>query len=306
MMPGKTSLLIISYNRPHDLLELLESLSAQTDLSLLEETLVLNNASTESYASVEAFILHHPEIKVRYEYSKENLGVSRGRNKLMQEAKGRYLLVLDDDIVFDNPSGFAAIASTPGEDYYQEQNTAVITFRVLYHANRQPQVTAFPHKQYETRKNEARFLTYYFTGCCHLLSRPALDKTGVYPTDFFYGMEEYDLSYRLIQHGYSLAYDNRVTVLHKESPLGRQPGYEKLASQWVNKTKVAWRYLPAVYYFSTAFMWSLQYLKKAGSHPGTFFSSWWRILKIPFTEKRSLVDKKGMQYLREVQARLWY
>ncbi|MCR6721032.1 MAG: glycosyltransferase family 2 protein [Chitinophagaceae bacterium] len=306
MLSEKTSVLIISYNRPHDVLELLQSLSTQADLSLLEETLILNNASTESYEAVEVFISQHPELKVRYEHSKENLGVSRGRNKLMQEAKGTHLLVLDDDIVFDSPTDFANIASTPLDVYYQENNTAVITFRVLYHANRQPQITAFPHKQYEAKKDEQRFLTYYFTGCCHLLRKSALGKTGLYPTDFFYGMEEYDLSYRLIQHGYTLAYDNRITVLHKESPLGRQPNYKKLASQWVNKSKVAWRYLPVRYFVSTAAMWSLQYLKKAITHPGEFFSAWWRIVKIPFTEKRSKLNKTALQYLKRVNARLGY
>lgn len=306
MLPEKTSVLIISYNRPQDLLELLQSLSTQADLSLLEETLVLNNASTESYEAVEVFISQHPELKVRYVYSSENLGVSRGRNKLMQEAKGAYLLVLDDDIVFDNTTDFANIASTPLEVYYQENNTAVITFRVLYYETRQPQITAFPHKQYEAKKDEQRFLTYYFTGCCHLLRKSSLEKTGLYPTDFFYGMEEYDLSYRLIQHGYTLAYDNRVTVLHKESPLGRQPNYKKLASQWVNKSKVTWRYLPVYYFVSTAMMWSMQYLKKSLLHPGEFFRAWWRIVKVPFTEKKSRLSKNGMLYLRHVKARLWY
>lgn len=305
-MKESISILIISYNRPQDLLELLGSLAAQSDLSQLEETLILNNASTESYASVEAFISAHPELKCRYILSTENLGVSRGRNKLMSEARGSHLLVLDDDIVFNSNNEFTKMAAVLDDDYYQQNSTSIITFRVLFHANGEPQVTAFPHKQYEQKKDEARFLTYYFTGCCHLLKKESLEKTGLYPVDFFYGMEEYDLSYRMIREGYTLAYDNSATVLHKESPLGRQPGYKKLASQWLNKSKVAWRYLPVAYFFSTSFLWSLQYLKNAYSHPGTFFSTWWKISKIPFTEKRKPVHQSGMDYLRSVNARLSY
>lgn len=305
-MPGTTSILIISYNRPNDLLELLQSLARQQDLSALEETLVLNNASTESYVAIQAFASSHPELKLRYIPSTENLGVSRGRNRLMQEAKGEYLLVLDDDIVFEPGDSFAYMARALENEYYISQRTSILTFRVLYYDNRQPQITAFPHKRYEELKNKERFLTYYFTGCCHLIRRSALVETGHYPTDFFYGMEEYDLSYRMIAKGYSLAFDAGATVLHKESPLGRQPNHQKLASQWVNKSKVAWRYLPAMYFFSTAVAWGGQYLRKALTHPGIFVKSIGHILQIPFKEKRQKINAGGLQYLRQVQARLWY
>jgi GT2 family glycosyltransferase len=305
-MPGTTSILIISYNRPNDLLELLQSLARQEDLSALEETLVLNNASTESYVAIQAFASAHPELKLRYISSTENLGVSRGRNRLMQEARGEYLLVLDDDIVFEATNSFAYMAHALDDEYYQSQRTAILTFRVLYFENRQPQVTAFPHKQFEKLKDEPRFLTYYFTGCCHLIRKSALAETGLYPTDFFYGMEEYDLSYRMIAKGYSLAYDAGATVLHKESPLGRQPNHQKLASQWVNKSKVAWRYLPARYFFSTAIAWSLQYLRQAFTRPADFLKGLGRIVQIPFKEKRQKLNTASLRYLRQVQARLWY
>jgi hypothetical protein len=110
----------------------------------------------------------------------------------------------------------------------------------------------------------------------------------------------------MIAKGYSLAYDAGATVLHKESPLGRQPNHQKLASQWVNKSKVAWRYLPARYFFSTAIAWSLQYLRQAFTHPAGFLKGLGRIVQIPFKEKRQKVNTASLRYLRQVQARLWY
>jgi GT2 family glycosyltransferase len=82
----KVSVIIITYNRPADLLELLQSLTSQNDLGKLGEVLVLNNASTVPYTNVESFIGEHPELKIQYIISNENLGISRGRNKLMQMA----------------------------------------------------------------------------------------------------------------------------------------------------------------------------------------------------------------------------
>ncbi|MFT3675474.1 MAG: glycosyltransferase family 2 protein [Chitinophagaceae bacterium] len=305
-MNGQISLIIISYNRPADLLELLQSLRQQADQSVLREVLILNNASTVSYSSIETFIQANPALPIRYIVSDENLGVSRGRNRLMQEAVGEWLLVLDDDIIFHQPENLKRIAATFQNPLFETNNTAVVTFRVIYYSTQEVQRTAFPHKQYDLLKNKTHFLTYYFAGCAHLLKKEALAKTGFYPEDFFYGMEEYDLSYRLIREGYTLGYDGNITFEHKESPAGRQPNYEKLASQWVNKSKVAWRYLPALYYFTTALAWSFRYLTHAKGHWGTFFRSWARILRIPFTEQKSGVGTAGLAYLRQIKARLWY
>ena len=305
-MTGTISLLVITYNRPGDLLELLQSLRMQDDTSSLEEVLILNNASTESYAPVEEFVRNNPGLKINYILSGENLGVSRGRNKLMSVAKGDLLLVLDDDILFQRPGDLAKMAIVFEKPFFKEANTGVITFRVIYHETKELQKTAFPHKKFDEYKDKDVFLTSYFTGCCHLLQKKVLNNTGLYPEDFFYGMEEYDLSYRIAKAGYSLGYDSMVTVEHKESPHGRQPSYQKLASQWVNKSKVAYRYLPFVYYLTTMIGWSVEYAKKVKGHWGTFFRCWSRALKVPFTEKRNSIGAKAMNYLRSVKARLWY
>ena len=305
-MTATISLLIITYNRPEDLLELLQSLRMQQDISSLKEVLVLNNASTVSYQAVEDFIKKNSDLKINYISSSENLGVSRGRNKLMSMATGEYFLVLDDDILFSTPGDLQKIATAFDKPFFKDANTGVITFRVIYYETKEPQKTALPHKKFDEYKDKDVFLTSYFTGCAHLLQKKVLADTGLYPTDFFYGMEEYDLSYRIAKAGYSLGYDNIVTLEHKESPLGRQANYNKLASQWVNKSKVAYRYLPFIYYITTMFGWSLEYIRKVKGHWGTFFSCWGKALKVPFTEKRNYVGKKAMEYLHKVKARLWY
>jgi len=305
-MKETISILIITYNRPDDLLDLLKSIRKQNDLSALKEIMILNNASTVSYKEAEEFIHKNPQLKIKYSVSTENLGVSRGRNKLMSEATGDYFLVLDDDIIFQKETGFENIKQSFTNTLFKEENTGIITFRVIYYDTKEVQQTAFPHKRYEELKDKSFFLTYYFAGCAHLLKKELLEKTGFYPTDFFYGMEEYDLSYRAINAGYSLGYDATVTFEHKESPKGRQANDKKLSSQWVNKSKVAWKYLPARYYASTMLAWSIEYRKKIKGHWGTYFSSWKKALSIPFTEKKKKISKEAIEYLKKVKARLWY
>jgi GT2 family glycosyltransferase len=133
-----------------------------------------------------------------------------------------------------------------------------------------------------------------------------IEKTGLYPEDFFYGMEEYDMSYRILNAGYIILYSDKITMLHKESPLGRKPKKEKLRMMWVNKSKVAYRYLPRKYFYSTAFMWSLQYLKITGFNITGFLKGWKEIFKIKKTETKTPLNTETLSYLRKLKARLWY
>jgi len=50
---------------------------------------------------------------------------------------------------------------------------------------------------------------------------------------------------------------------------------------WVNKSKVAWKYLPLRFFYTTAILWSLEYMKKSGWHVGGFFKGWGEIIRIP-------------------------
>jgi GT2 family glycosyltransferase len=304
-MPNRISILIITHDRPADLLELLENLSTQVNTGeILEEILILNNASAQPYTKVTDFIAANPQLKIKYMLSGENLGVAKGRNKLIPLATGDLLLSIDDDMVFTNPTDLQQLAGLFDETFFRDANTGIITFRVLYYETRQVQVTAFPHKRYEKYAANPRFLTAYFAGGAHIMKREVIDRTGLYPIDFHYGMEEYDLAYRVLDAGYTIGYDSGVTVLHKESPLGRQPGYKKLQMQWINKSKLAWRYLPFKYFITTALSWAAQYLRIARGHFGTFFGSLWQVMMIPFTEKRKVINKQALDYLRRVEARL--
>jgi GT2 family glycosyltransferase len=301
------SILIISYNRPEETFALLENLKAQTNfLAFVGEVLLLNNASTVSYASIENFKNAFPDFPLIYIQSDENLGVAGGRNFLIEKATFPFLLVLDDDVVFAELNAIGQVSALFEKEQYVNNNTAVITLNIFYFDTKERQKEALPHKNYEKYKNKDWFFTYYFTGAAHLMRREIFDKTGLYPADFFYGMEEYDLSYRIIDAGYSLAFDADVKVLHKESAKGRLANKEKLKMMWFNKSKVAFRYLPQKYFYSTSFFWSLFYLKKSGFDLKGFLKTWKKIKPIPATVSEKKINGKSLKYLKKVKARLWY
>lgn len=298
--------IIITYNRPDDALELLQNIaSLEKAGELLEEIILVNNASTADYSAVESYIAANRQLPFRYYHAGENLGVARGRDFAISKSSAPLLIMLDDDAVLQNKDAFIRLL-----DEFEKKDTsrpkAIVSFRVLYYDTLEMQKNALPHKQFEQYKDKTFFETYYYAGGAHAIRREALDKVGNYPTDFFYGMEEYDLSYRLLDAGYSIVYSDAVVMLHKESPLGRKPKAEKVREMWVNKTKVAWRYLPKKYFYSTAVMWSIEYVRKIGFDWTGFVKGWKEIAAISKKEKRTPVSVGTLHYLKQVDARLWY
>lgn len=298
------SILIISYNRSNDLLELLGDITRlQQKETLLKEVIVINNKSTEDYKPVEDFIALHPQVPFRYTVAPENGGVSKGRNMAMKMATGTHLFLLDDDVLLPDDLTLVKFRDFFESAFATEKNVGIVTPAIWYSATNEPQKTAFPHKDFEKYYGKEKFLTGYYVGAGHVIKKEVLDKTGLLPEDFFYGMEEYDLSMRAVNAGYALAYTNTVKILHKESPAGRIPNADKLRMMWHNKAMVWRRYLPARYLYSAAVLWSLFYLKNAGFKG--WISGWKNISKVRKAPVKKL-SNEALDYLKKVGFRFWY
>lgn len=273
--------------------------------TLLEEVIILNNASTENYEKVITEIEKYNSINFKLIQAKENLGVAKGRNFALKFVTASIVVLIDDDAIIENKDALKQIFNSFNQSK-PSSKIAVVSFKVLYYDTLKIQINAFPHKKFDKYKNKSSFYTYYYAGGAHAIKKEVLDDIGNYPEDFFYGMEEYDLSYRILDKGYNIMYINRISVLHKESPLGRKPKKEKLMMMWINKSKVAYRYLPKKYFYSTAFIWSLFYLKNSGLNLSGLFKGWRQIFNISTVEKRTPISRLTLEYLTKVEARLWY
>jgi GT2 family glycosyltransferase len=300
------SFVIITYNRPADMLALARNIcTLERAGELLDEVLIVNNASTEDYGAVKDFIRTVQDIRFHYIDAPSNLGVARGRNYGIGFVKAPYLIMLDDDAEMGNRDCLVNLVkefNTPDED----RRPAIISFKVLYYDTMEMQVNCFPQKNFNKYKDMHRFRACYYAGGAHAIRREAFIQAGKYPEDFFYGMEEYDLGYRIIDAGFSIVYSDRIVMLHKESPHGRTTKKEKLQMLWVNKSKVAWRYLPFRFFLSTSLMWSLEYLRKSGFDLAGWLHGWYKVLGISGGEHRKPISAASLDYLRENEARLWY
>ncbi len=75
---------------------------------------------------------------------------------------------------------------------------------------------------------------------------------------------------------------------------------------WINKSKVAYRYLPFPYFVSTAVMWSLEFLQKTGWNWKEWARGWSGCCAYQEKKTACLLNAAARAYLGRVQARLWY
>ena len=235
----------------------------------------------------------------------ENLGVAGGRNYAVQFALGEVLLYLDDDILLPDKDTLSKVFES-FDNALTERPIGVVSYKVIFAQTNELQRTAFPHKKFIKYINKSSFLTSYYAGCAHAKLKKALQEAGPYPEDFFYGMEEYDYSYRVINKGYSIQYNDLLSVIHKESPLGRKTKSEQNKMMWVNKTKVSYRYLPGIYIFTTALFWGIYFLFKSNLDIKMFQRGLKEILEVPKKNQRTSISSHSLNYLKKVEARLWY
>jgi hypothetical protein len=53
-------------------------------------------------------------------------------------------------------------------------------------------------------------------------------------------------------------------------------------------------------------MWSLEFLKKTSFNWGLWFRGWKKIMAISRAEQRTQISKAALDYIKQVEGRLWY
>lgn len=281
------SFIIITYNRPLQCIETLDNILSTTDYNKEDsEIIVIDNNENESNELI-AYQKIHANDNIIYFKSGKNLGVAGGRNLGIKKSKGKILIFIDDDAEFR----ISKFRETVFDIFSHEKNIGVIAFKSFDYYKNVLVKKEFPHK--DKRKSELEhFYTYYYIGVAHIILKEVIDKVGYYPEDFFYGMEEYDLSYRILDNDYDILYDSRFQVLHKNSKLGRKSSSFIIRKYSENKIKVALRNLPLKYVITHWFLWSSKYLLSSKMNIFGFFILQFSLIKYLKKNNRKLVSKK--------------
>jgi GT2 family glycosyltransferase len=208
---------------------------------------------------------------------------------------------MDDDAEITNPDVMQKVLNLYNK--YKSENLAIIGF---LGKNPFTGKTETPLKNPDLIKDKNELFYNLFFGYGHVFPKTLIEETGFYQDDFFYGMEEYDLSYATIKQGYSILFTKDILVLHKQNPDGREPGKTTYARMFENKMIVAFKHLPMLYVCSHFILWSSFLIWKSKFDIGLYFKSLIKLNQRIKNATRLKMNRNGMQYLKNVGARLWY
>lgn len=189
------SFVIPTHNRSAELRETLDKMSELEFDPGSVEIVIVDNASQRAVSAAEGACAP-PTTLVR---SDTNLGAA-GRNLGAHAARGRWLVMLDDDSSPTDPQGLlAALHSAPDD---------VAAVMADIHLS-------------EDRGRERGGLPEVFIGCGVAIRRDAFLDAGGYDRAFGYYAEEYDLAAKLLLANHRIGFDPRFRVEHRKVERGR-------------------------------------------------------------------------------------
>jgi GT2 family glycosyltransferase len=193
----RISVVITSRNRRDELRRALLSCHAQTGVAF--EVLIFDDASDDGSDQM----IQNEFGDFRLFRSLERTGYIVLRNRGFQEARGEFVLSLDDDAYFTQPDTLAQVC----QRFIEEPRTA-----------------AWGLKYYEPAK-EAKMssvmdgaLIKNYIGCAHALRREVALDLGGYPEILVHQGEERDLCIRLMDQGWEIRFAATPPIVHLCSP----------------------------------------------------------------------------------------
>lgn len=211
-MPA-VDIIILSWDRTDETIDAIRSACSQQDAAI--HVMVVDQGSrSEGLARLTEFISGMPS--ARLALNRSNTGVAAGRNQASSMGKADYIVALDNDAVFADPTVCARAAA------YMDANPGIgaLGFAVnLYGSppdDPQPDLSSWCYGELDPQAWAGRtFPARQFCGAGHMIRRSAFEQVGGYDPRLFFMHEEADLCNRLMNAGYRIEYNAKFAVRHK-------------------------------------------------------------------------------------------
>jgi len=166
----------------------------------------------------------------------QNIGVAGGRNAGVEACGGDVVLFLDDDGWYPD----TGLASHVAARFAADPALAVLSMQVV-------DPDGGPGARWHVPRLRAgdpgrSSVVTTFLGGASAIRRSAYLEAGGYPDVFFYGHEETDLAWRLMDRGYRLEYDATARMCHHTLPNARYDTFRRRDGR--NRVLLARRNLP--------------------------------------------------------------
>jgi len=222
--PPFVSIVIPHYAGSEILRRCLHSIEAYTK-GYAFETVLVDNGSSDGSVKPEASEFRD----VRIISLPENVGFAPGCNRGIKEAKGKYIVLLNDDAevsegwlepvieLMESDTSIAAcqpkILSSDQRDQFEYSGAAggmIDIFGLPFSKGR-----LFDHVEKDTGQYDNPTKVFWASGVAMFLRTSALKEAGLLDEFFVSYMEEIDLSWRFYLLGYIVAYVPQSLVYHK-------------------------------------------------------------------------------------------
>ncbi len=300
---------VITRNRPRILAKLLESLVYQSEQNFT--VYIFDDASTDG--GCEEVVQHYKEqLDIVLVTNKgTRLGVAGARNEIMQVASETWLISLDDDAVLETRNTLSVLRSA----IEANPDAAVFAFNMdNVTSSGVSKLVPFPRRALQRNPalvNEKAYVST-FQGGAHALSSECLQVTGMYRPDLVFGVEELDLSFRIISQGRSIVYLPDILVTHYPQPSvvggASKTLYSELFYLTRNRLYIAYRYLPIpnVVTYSLFWMFRMAMFIRTPRQACSYVLGLLGAPRFAFSTGRQCLSAKAMEYARASYGRVWY
>ncbi|GEM_PF-1247162 len=229
---------ILSYNRKDDLRRTLRNVLSISSPPL--DIIVVDNGSTDGTLSMlESEFLSEGHPRLRVIPLKNNEGIA-ARNRLFQETRTEYLLTLDDDSWPASGNDITRMLSIMERDA-----TIASVCATCVHPESGIAETEGIERFSSGGSRESGFEVLNIAAGGSLLRMKAVRQTGGYDADLFWGREENDLAFQLVQRGWKIVFYPDAVVYHAFSPTERNV-YSRLEFITRNTIWILWKYFPLI------------------------------------------------------------
>lgn len=245
----KIGVVVLNYNGKKDTIDCLQSLFAINISDFIIQIILIDNNSTDdSMPAFKKFISQNKKIMLKIIENKTNLGFAEGNNVGIREALKEdmdYILILNNDTLADKnlvsnlletaqkypevgiigPKIYFAKGFEYHYDRYKEEERgrviwyagAVIDWENMLYFHRG--VDEVDIGQFDKSKE-----TDFVSGCAMFIRREVFDKVGIFNPDYFLYLEDVDLCQRARMVGFTLWYEAKAFLWHKNASASGKPG----------------------------------------------------------------------------------
>jgi len=220
---------ILTWNRRDIVIENIHALKQQTYPNV--EIIVVDNASADGTS--EEIRRVFPEIFVIT--MKRNVGIA-GWNHGFRKAKGKYVVVLDDDAFLEKDAIEKMV-----QQFEKDRNLGAIGTKQIDVSTMQ--MFNWGSFSEEDNKNTEGVPHFTFNGQGAAIRTELFGDIGYFDEDIFIYFHEVDFAIRVLNAGYKVKYFPNIVVYH-DIPISRQLGVVRYYYGMRNKYLFLWKYFP--------------------------------------------------------------